>query len=69
MTKITGCLHIQVLVDCSGDNGTEKTPETAFLNKKEALLQLVENNSVSKTIIFCNKVCFIQVKEVRLQSF
>lgn len=46
----------EVLVDCSGDDGMEKTPETAFLNKKTALLQLVEERSVPKTIIFCNKI-------------
>lgn len=49
--------HIyQVLVDCSGDEGTEKNPETALMNKKTALLQLAEENPVSKTIVFCNKV-------------
>ncbi|KAJ8769934.1 hypothetical protein K2173_009016 [Erythroxylum novogranatense] len=46
----------EVLVDCSGENETEKTPESAFNNKKTALLQLVEQNSVSKTIVFCNKI-------------
>ncbi|KAF9601325.1 hypothetical protein IFM89_018753 [Coptis chinensis] len=46
----------EVLVDCSGDDGMEKSPETAFLNKKMALLQLVEESPVHKTIIFCNKI-------------
>ncbi|KAK4856659.1 hypothetical protein QYF36_019790 [Acer negundo] len=46
----------EVLVDCSGDNETDKTPEMAFLNKKSALLQLVEGSPVSKTIVFCNKI-------------
>ncbi|CAN0890869.1 DEAD-box ATP-dependent RNA helicase 50 [Linum grandiflorum] len=46
----------EVLVDCSGDIGAEKTPETAFDNKKSALLQLAEQSPVSKTIIFCNKI-------------
>lgn len=49
-------LHFQVLVDCSGEDGIEKTPETSFLNKKSALLQLLEGSPVSKTIVFCNKV-------------
>lgn len=44
----------EVLVDCSGDG--EKTPETAFENKKRALLQLVEQQSVFKTVVFCNKI-------------
>jgi len=47
---------VQFLVDCSGDDNAEKTPETAFQNKKTALLQIMEENPVSKTIIFCNKV-------------
>ncbi|XP_058075969.1 DEAD-box ATP-dependent RNA helicase 50 isoform X2 [Magnolia sinica] len=46
----------EALVDCSGDDGEEKTPETAFLNKKSALLQIVEETPVPKTIIFCNKI-------------
>ncbi|KAH0875944.1 hypothetical protein HID58_073306 [Brassica napus] len=45
-----------VLVDCSGDDNAEKTPETAFQNKKVALLQIIEENLVAKTIIFCNKI-------------
>ncbi|KDP28022.1 hypothetical protein JCGZ_19102 [Jatropha curcas] len=46
----------EVLVDCSGEIGTERTPETAFVNKKHALLQLMEQSPVSKTIVFCNKI-------------
>ncbi|KAL4273093.1 hypothetical protein GQ457_13G019140 [Hibiscus cannabinus] len=46
----------EVLIDCSGEEGTLKTPDTAFLNKKNALLKLVEEIPVSKTIVFCNKI-------------
>ncbi|CAA7017121.1 unnamed protein product [Microthlaspi erraticum] len=46
----------EVLVDCSGDDNAEKSPETAFLNKKNALVQILEENPVAKTIIFCNKI-------------
>ncbi|KAK9288451.1 hypothetical protein L1049_016908 [Liquidambar formosana] len=46
----------EFLVDCSGGNETEKTPDMAFLNKKSALLQLVEESPVPKTIVFCNKI-------------
>lgn len=49
-------IHVQVLVDCSGDDGSERSPEMAFSNKKSALLQLVEGSPVAKSIIFCNKV-------------
>jgi ATP-dependent RNA helicase DDX18/HAS1 len=43
-------------VDCSGAEGEEKTPEAAFVSKRTALLQLVDERPVSKTIVFCNKV-------------
>ncbi|XP_052183296.1 DEAD-box ATP-dependent RNA helicase 50 [Diospyros lotus] len=46
----------EIILDCSGDEETEKTPDTAFQNKRSALLQLVEQSLVSKTIIFCNKI-------------
>ncbi|KAL8237325.1 hypothetical protein R6Q59_018406 [Mikania micrantha] len=46
----------EILVDCSGEEGMEKTPDTAFLNKKSALLKLAEEGPVTKTIIFCNKI-------------
>lgn len=49
-------LFVQILVDCSGEDGQEKTPDTAFLNKKTALLQLVEESPVPRTLVFCNKV-------------
>lgn len=49
-------LHIQVLVDCSGENEQNKTPDAAFSNKKDALLQIAEGSPVLKTIVFCNKV-------------
>ncbi|MCO5595045.1 hypothetical protein L7F22_049082 [Adiantum nelumboides] len=44
----------EVLVDCSGEG--EKTQETAYENKKRVLLQLVEQQPVPKTIVFCNKI-------------
>ncbi|XP_031485802.1 DEAD-box ATP-dependent RNA helicase 50 [Nymphaea colorata] len=46
----------EVLVDCSGDDREEKNPETAFLNKRAALLRLIEDSPASRTIIFCNKI-------------
>ncbi|KAJ0442424.1 putative RNA helicase [Helianthus annuus] len=46
----------EILVDCSGEDGMEKTQDTAFVNKKSALLKLVEEGPVTKTIIFCNKI-------------
>ncbi|KAL4572535.1 hypothetical protein LXL04_019314 [Taraxacum kok-saghyz] len=46
----------EILVDCSGEEGIEKNPDTAFVNKKSALLQLVNDGPPTKTIIFCNKI-------------
>ncbi len=43
-------------MDCSGAEGEEKTPEAAFVSKRTALLQLVDERPVSKSIVFCNKV-------------
>lgn len=59
----------EILVDCSGDDGTEKTPDMAFLNKKTALLQLVEERQVAKTIVFCNKIETCRKVENVLQRF
>ncbi|CAL4920335.1 unnamed protein product [Urochloa decumbens] len=46
----------EILVDCSGDDNEEKNPETAFSNKKSALVKIIEEAPVRKTIIFCNKI-------------
>jgi hypothetical protein len=47
---------LQILVDCSGNDNDEKNPETAFSNKRTALLKIIEESPVRKTIVFCNKV-------------
>ncbi|CAA6668843.1 unnamed protein product [Spirodela intermedia] len=59
----------EVLVDCSGKDGEEKTPETAFSNKRTALLQLVEQSPVRKTVIFCNKIETCRKVENLLKRF
>ncbi|KAJ3687412.1 hypothetical protein LUZ61_016576 [Rhynchospora tenuis] len=46
----------EVLVDCSGNANEERNPETAFANKKNALLKLIQDSPVRKTIVFCNKI-------------
>ncbi|RLN19124.1 DEAD-box ATP-dependent RNA helicase 50 [Panicum miliaceum] len=46
----------EILVDCSGDDNEERNPETAFSNKKSALVKIVEESPIRKTIIFCNKI-------------
>ncbi|KAM3398306.1 DEAD-box ATP-dependent RNA helicase 50 [Capsicum galapagoense] len=59
----------EVLVDCSGDETAEKSSDTAFLNKKNALLQLVEDSPVPKTIVFCNKIDSCRKVENALKRF
>ncbi|XP_044983386.1 DEAD-box ATP-dependent RNA helicase 50-like [Hordeum vulgare subsp. vulgare] len=46
----------EILVDCSGNDNDEKNPETAFSNKRTALLKIIEESPVRKTIVFCNKI-------------
>lgn len=59
----------EILVDCSGGDGQEKSPETAFLNKKKALLRLAEDGPVPKTIVFCNKIESCRQVENALKRF
>lgn len=59
----------EIIVDCSGEDGQEKTLDTAFLNKKAALLQLAEKNRVPKTIVFCNKIETCRKVENALNRF
>lgn len=59
----------EVLVDCSGEEASEKTPETAFSNKKSALLKLAEESPVSRTIVFCNKIETCRKVENALRRF
>ncbi|XP_047947970.1 DEAD-box ATP-dependent RNA helicase 50 isoform X1 [Salvia hispanica] len=59
----------EFLVDCSGDERAEKNPDTAFLNKKNALLQLVGESPVTKTIVFCNKIETCRKVENALKRF
>ncbi|KAJ7520369.1 hypothetical protein O6H91_19G003000 [Diphasiastrum complanatum] len=58
----------EILVDCSGDSDA-KSPEMAFLNKKGALLQLVEQTPAAKTIVFCNKIETCRKVENLLRRF
>nr|POE99269.1 dead-box atp-dependent rna helicase 50 [Quercus suber] len=67
--SLSNVKSFEVLVDCSGEDGIEKTPETSFLNKKSALLQLLEGSPVSKTIVFCNKIDTCRKVENVLKRF
>ncbi|XP_028755689.1 DEAD-box ATP-dependent RNA helicase 50 [Neltuma alba] len=68
MHRISSRLE-EVLVDCSGADGEEKSPDTAFLNKKTALLQIAEGSPVPKTIVFCNKIETCRKVENALKRF
>ena len=46
----------EVLVDCTGPSTQEKSPETAFENKRLALLRAIEQNPCERTLIFCNTI-------------
>ena len=47
----------EVLVDCSGPANQERSPETAFENKRLALLRALEQDpSTERTLIFCNTI-------------
>ncbi|KAH7655263.1 RNA helicase protein [Dioscorea alata] len=59
----------EVLVDCCGDVEGEKSPETAFKNKRSALLQLFQESPVSRTIVFCNKIETCRKVENALKRF
>ncbi|KAL8511023.1 hypothetical protein ACS0TY_017741 [Phlomoides rotata] len=59
----------EFLIDCSGDENSERTPDTAFLNKKNALLRLLEESPVTKTIVFCNKIETCRKVENALKRF
>lgn len=59
----------EILVDCSGEEGIEKTPDTAFQNKKSALLKLAEEGPITKMIIFCNKIETCRKVENALNRF
>lgn len=68
MHRISSRLE-EIIVDCSGEDGQEKTLDTAFLNKKAALLQLAEKNRVPRTIVFCNKIETCRKVENALNRF
>ena len=47
----------ETLIDCSGPPEQERNPETAFENKRLALLKALEQNSdAERTLVFCNSI-------------
>ena len=46
----------ETLIDCSGPPNQEKNAETAFENKRLALLRALEQSNAERTIIFCNTI-------------
>ena len=57
----------EVLIDCSGAAAQEKNPETAFENKRLALLRSLEQTTAERTIVFCNTISQCRKVENALQ--
>lgn len=58
----------EILIDCSGPRDQEKNMETAFENKRLALVKAIEDNThVDRTIIFCNTIAQCRRVENALQ--
>jgi len=57
----------EVLIDCSGASTQEKTPETAFENKRLALLRSLEQTTTERTVVFCNTIAQCRKVENALQ--
>jgi len=46
----------ETLIDCSGPSGQERNPETAFENKRLALVKALETAGAERTLVFCNSI-------------
>ena len=47
----------ETLIDCSGPSGQDRNPETAFENKRLALMRALEQHAdAERTLIFCNSI-------------
>lgn len=46
----------EILVDCSGPPDQERNMETAFENKRLALLRALDQSTADRTLIFCNTI-------------
>jgi ATP-dependent RNA helicase DDX18/HAS1 len=46
----------EVLIDCSGPATQQKNADTAFENKRLALLRALEQTEVDRTLVFCNTI-------------
>lgn len=57
----------EVLIDCSGASTQEKSPETAFENKRLALLRSLEQIATERTVVFCNTIAQCRKVENALQ--
>lgn len=57
----------EVLIDCSGPATQERNAETAFENKRLALLRALEQTDSDRTLIFCNTIPQCRMVENALQ--
>jgi len=45
-----------VLIDCSGPDDELKNEDTAFVRKRDSLLQLMARNNQERVLVFCNSI-------------
>ena len=57
----------EILIDCSGPSGQTKNAETAFENKRLALLRSLEQTESDRTLVFCNTIPQCRAVENALQ--
>ena len=57
----------EILIDCSGPPGQTKNAETAFENKRLALLRSLEQTESDRTLVFCNTIPQCRAVENALQ--
>lgn len=50
------CFLLQVLIDCSGPPGEERSEETGLARKRDALLTQLERRMALRTLVFCNTI-------------
>lgn len=46
----------EVLVDCSGPEEEERREETAFVRKRDMMVQNLLKRPVDRTLVFCNSI-------------
>lgn len=53
--RISPNIH-EIVIDCSGDSNQLRSSSTVLENKREALIQALDNDLSERTLIFCNTI-------------